>query len=57
LNSVDLNITKIEYQQHNSTSCLNGSVEFDDEREQATIRFSQPINVKEIYLFLNINFI
>ncbi|CAF1004993.1 unnamed protein product [Adineta steineri] len=44
LNSVDLNITKIEYQQNNSTSSLNGSVELNDEYELAIIRFSQPID-------------
>jgi len=52
LNSVDLNLTKIEYQQYNSTSSLNGSVEFDDEREEVILRFSQPINVKRnLFIF------
>ncbi len=52
LNSVDLNMTKIEYQEHNSTFSLNGSVEFDDEREEAILRFSQPINVKRnLFIF------
>ncbi len=45
LNSVDLNITKIEYQDNNSTSSLTGSAEFDEEYEQAVIKFSQPITV------------
>jgi puromycin-sensitive aminopeptidase len=43
LNSVDLNITKIEYQDNHLTSPLVGTAEFDEEYEQATIRFTQSI--------------
>jgi len=46
LNSVDLNITKIEYQDNNSTSSLTGSAEFDEEYEQTVIKFSHSITVK-----------
>ncbi|CAF4150725.1 unnamed protein product, partial [Rotaria sordida] len=45
LNSVDLNITKTEYQQKNSNSYLRaGSIEYDKVYEQVTIKFAQPIN-------------
>ncbi|CAF1256201.1 unnamed protein product [Adineta ricciae] len=44
LNSVDLNLTKIEYQSSDTASPLNGSVELNDEDELAIIRFGQPIN-------------
>ena len=50
LNSIDLNITKIEYQENNSSSSLTGSVEFDEEYEQATIKFNQSIKCNRIYL-------
>ncbi|CAF2981717.1 unnamed protein product, partial [Rotaria sp. Silwood2] len=45
LNSVDLNITKTEYQQKKTNSyLLDGSVEYDKVYEQVTIKFIQPIN-------------
>ena len=46
LNSVDLNITKIEYYENeHSTTALTGTAEFNDEYEQATIKFHEPIQV------------
>ncbi|CAF4362628.1 unnamed protein product [Rotaria sp. Silwood2] len=45
LNSIDLNITKIEYQQNDSVSLISDdSFEFDEEYEQVTIKFAQSIN-------------
>ncbi|CAF3572265.1 unnamed protein product [Rotaria sp. Silwood1] len=45
LNSVDLNITKIEYQQNNTASSIfDGSLEFNEGYEQVTIKFTQAIN-------------
>ncbi len=57
MNSVDLNITKIEYQGNNSTSSLTGSVEFDEEYEQARVKFNQSIKVKRKIFYLNIHLI
>lgn len=46
LNSVDLNITKIEYYENeHSTTVLTGTAEFNDEYEQVTIKFPEPIQV------------
>ncbi len=44
---MDLNLTKIEYQEKNSASSLVGSAEFDEEYEQVTIKFTQAIHVQE----------
>ncbi|CAF4116475.1 unnamed protein product [Rotaria socialis] len=44
LNSFDLNLTKVEYQQKTPISQLfNGSVEFNKEYEQVSIRFAEQI--------------
>jgi hypothetical protein len=48
LNSVDLNITKIEYQDNDLTYPLVGKAEFDEEYQQATLRFIHSIEVKPI---------
>jgi hypothetical protein len=45
LNSVDLNIIKIEFQENNINSFLNGSVELNKEYEQARIKFNRALNV------------
>jgi hypothetical protein len=49
LNSIDLNVTKIEYYNNDSTSPLIGTAQFDEEFEQATITFPQSIEVKRIF--------
>jgi len=48
INSVDLKLTKIEYQSTKSSSILSGTAELDDEYEQATIDFNQSLEVNEL---------
>ncbi|CAF1087773.1 unnamed protein product [Rotaria magnacalcarata] len=56
LNSVNLNITQIGFQDNNFTSIiLNGSVKFNQEYEQAIIKFHQPLNPGNGRLYLSFN--
>ncbi|CAF3083526.1 unnamed protein product [Rotaria socialis] len=56
LNSVNLNITEVGFQDHKFTSIvLNGSVEFNREYEQAIIKFHQQLNPGNGRLYLSFN--
>ncbi|UJR09355.1 hypothetical protein I4U23_013599 [Adineta vaga] len=55
LNSVDLNLTKIQYQPNDGSTSLNGSFELNDEHEQAIIQFAQPINAGNGRLHIEFN--
>ena len=45
LNSVDLNITQIEYRPNGAASALRGSFEVDEEDELVIIKFPEPLQV------------
>ncbi len=45
LNSIDLNLTKIKFQQNHLEFVLDGSVKYNEEYEQARIQFNQSLNV------------
>ncbi|CAF2767718.1 unnamed protein product [Rotaria sp. Silwood2] len=53
LNSVHLNITKIELQHNDFNSILNGSVEYHEDYEQAIIKFNQKLNPGNSRLYLS----
>jgi len=45
LNSIYLNITKVDFHQHDFDTYLYGTVKYDKEYEQAIIEFDEHLNV------------
>ena len=45
LNSIGLNITKVKFWQNHLHLFLDGTVQYDEEYEQARIQFNQSLNV------------
>ncbi|CAF4523515.1 unnamed protein product [Rotaria sp. Silwood1] len=53
LNSMNLNITKIEFQHYDFNFTLNGSVEYNENYEQVIMKFNQQLNPGNGRLYLS----